>query len=55
MQKIISSQEVRNEVSVMFAVLALWDCLEDNPALVAFLVQIKQGCFIIHSVTIIGR
>ena len=37
----------------MFAVLAFRDGFENNEALIAFLVQIEQGCFIIHSVTIV--
>lgn len=37
----------------MFTVLAFGDGFENDEALIAFLVEIKQGCFIIHSVTIV--
>ena len=54
MQKIISSQKVRNEVSVMFAVLTFRHSFVNDKALITFLVQIEQSRFVIHSVAIIG-
>jgi hypothetical protein len=36
-----TSQEVRNQVSVMFAILAFGDSFEDDKALIAFLVKIE--------------
>jgi hypothetical protein len=49
----MSSQKVRNQVSVMFAVLTFRDSFKNNKVLVSFLVEVKQSCLIVHSVTIV--